>query len=190
MHLPRRPSPAMVVAFVALTVALGGVSYAATTLVPRHSVGAEQLRRGAVSAPKLRTGAVGSRAVHDASLLRRDFKKGQIPNGPKGDPGTPGQKGDPGTPASQEWGWIRGTGSIGASQGVTGVTHPSAGNYIVSFDRTVNQACAPVVTANSLSSFETSWTYAGDNEIGVHIFNSADTATDNNFSIVLGCPPS
>jgi hypothetical protein len=109
--------------------------------------------------------------------------------GPKGEPGTPGQKGDPGTPASQEWGWVRSDGTIGASQGVTGVTHPSMGNYLVSFDRPVGQVCAPVVTPNTLAAFKATWTYASTTEIGVHTFNAANAATDVNFAIVLGCPP-
>ena len=45
------------VAYVALFVALGGTSYAATAL-PRGSVGNRQLRNGAVTPAKLRNGAV------------------------------------------------------------------------------------------------------------------------------------
>ena len=50
MRLLRRylPSPAMVVACLALLVALGGTSYAAIKL-PRNSVGNIQLKRGAVT---------------------------------------------------------------------------------------------------------------------------------------------
>jgi hypothetical protein len=43
-----RPSPAMVVASIALTVALGGTSYAAIRL-PKNSVGTKQLRKNAVT---------------------------------------------------------------------------------------------------------------------------------------------
>jgi hypothetical protein len=43
-----RPSPALVVACLALAVALGGTSYAAVIL-PKNSVGTAQLKRGAVS---------------------------------------------------------------------------------------------------------------------------------------------
>jgi hypothetical protein len=45
--LRRMPSPAMVAAFIALAVALGGTSYAAIKL-PRSSVGTAQLQKNAV----------------------------------------------------------------------------------------------------------------------------------------------
>lgn len=87
-HLRRRPSPAMVVACLALTVALSGASYAAVVL-PRNSVGKAQLKRNAVVSAKiaaggvrtsdLKVGAVVSRKVKNGSLLKADFKAGQLP---------------------------------------------------------------------------------------------------------------
>ena len=53
----RRPSPSLVLAFVALLVALGGTSYAAITL-PKNSVGTKQLKRNAVTAAEIKSGAV------------------------------------------------------------------------------------------------------------------------------------
>jgi hypothetical protein len=38
---------------------------------------------------------VNSAKVRDGSLLKADFKAGQLPAGPKGDPGATGPKGDP-----------------------------------------------------------------------------------------------
>jgi hypothetical protein len=78
----RRPSPAMVVALIALTVALGGGAYAAIKL-PTNSVGAKQLKRGAVTPPKL-------------SAKTRKQLKGKT--GPPGTPGAPGTNGAPGAP--------------------------------------------------------------------------------------------
>ena len=46
--LRHRPSPALVVACIALAIALGGTSYAAVTL-PRNSVGTKQLKKNAVN---------------------------------------------------------------------------------------------------------------------------------------------
>jgi hypothetical protein len=89
---PRVPSPAMIVACLALVVALGGVSYAATVL-PKNSVGATQLKKKAVTASKLRPNAVSGGKVKDGSLLAADFKAGQLPAGPRG---AQGPKGDPG----------------------------------------------------------------------------------------------
>jgi hypothetical protein len=78
----------MVVACLALTVALSGASYAAVVL-PRNSVGKAQLKRNAVVSAKiaaggvrtgdLGAGAVNSRKVKNRSLLKADFKAGQLP---------------------------------------------------------------------------------------------------------------
>lgn len=64
----RKPSPAMVVACIALLVALSGASYAAVTL-PRNSVGTPQLKKNAVVSVKVRNG----------SLKALDFAAGQLP---------------------------------------------------------------------------------------------------------------
>ena len=62
----RRPSPAMVVACVALAIALSGTGYAALKL-PRNSVGTKQLRNGAVTNKKLARGAVtGAKVAPDS----------------------------------------------------------------------------------------------------------------------------
>jgi hypothetical protein len=95
----KRPSPPMVLAFVALLVALAGTSYAAIQL-PANSVGTKQLKKNAVTGKK----------VKNRSLKAVDFATGQLPQGPKGDagpqgaqgaqgpPGPKGDKGDPGPP--------------------------------------------------------------------------------------------
>ncbi|MGD0166442.1 MAG: hypothetical protein ABSC51_04015 [Gaiellaceae bacterium] len=67
--LLRRTSPATVIAMIALTVALGGTSYAAVVL-PADSVGAKQLKNNTVTSLKVKNG----------SLLKADFKAGQIPS--------------------------------------------------------------------------------------------------------------
>jgi hypothetical protein len=76
------------IALLALFVALGGTSYAVAQL-PKNSVKAKQI------AP----GAVGTSEVKDGSLLKTDFKAGQLPagaTGPQGVAGAPGQDGAPG----------------------------------------------------------------------------------------------
>jgi hypothetical protein len=62
------------IGYLALFVALGGTGYAAgQKLLPRNSVGSAQ--------------------VINRSLLSKDFKKGQLPRGAKGDRGSTGAKG-------------------------------------------------------------------------------------------------
>jgi hypothetical protein len=65
----------MIVAVLALIVALGGTGYAAIAL-PANSVGTEQVKNG--------------------SLLKKDFKAGQLPKGAKGAKGLKGATGAPG----------------------------------------------------------------------------------------------
>jgi hypothetical protein len=81
----RLPSPAMLIACVALMVSLGGVSYAAGVL-PKNSVGTAQLKKSAITGAK----------VKNRSLMAADFKAGQLPAGPHGPAGLPGPKGDKG----------------------------------------------------------------------------------------------
>jgi hypothetical protein len=82
-----RPSPAMVVACIALVFAMTGAGYAAGMLGP-NTVGTKQLKKNAVI----------SRKVKNRSLLAVDFKAGQLPRGPKGDKGDKGDTGAPGAP--------------------------------------------------------------------------------------------
>jgi hypothetical protein len=77
----------------ALVVAVLGatpVGHAVVSALPRNSVGPVQLKRNAVGPQKLAPNAVRSGHILDGSLLAADFKAGQIPAGPKGDPGSPG----------------------------------------------------------------------------------------------------
>ena len=56
--IAHRPSPAMVVACLALLVALGGTSIAAVTAIAPNSVGTAQIRSSAVTAAKIRNNNV------------------------------------------------------------------------------------------------------------------------------------
>jgi hypothetical protein len=91
--LLRRPSPAMIVACIALLVALGGTSVAAVSQLARNSVGTPQLRNNAVTNPKITNNAINSAKVRPRSLLRSDFAAGQLPAGPVGPQGPAGPAG-------------------------------------------------------------------------------------------------
>ena len=129
-----RPTPAMVVACLALTVALGGTGYAATAL-PRNSVGTAQLQNNAVTSLK----------VKDFSLSRQDFKPGQLVAGPQGPAGPPGPAG----PAAR-WALVNAAGTIIAqSGGITPTAKPSAGAYILDFGSAVNGKLIIASSANA-----------------------------------------
>jgi hypothetical protein len=76
-----RPTPAGVIACLALAIALGGSAFAATMLVPKNSVGSAQVING--------------------SLLTKDFKRGQLPRGARGPRGAQGPQGEQGPPGPQ-----------------------------------------------------------------------------------------
>ena len=102
----RTPSPALVVACLALLVALGGTSIAAVSALPSNSVGTPQLKNNAVTTTKIKDGqvtsadiansSITSTDVKNGSLLKADFMAGQIPTGP---PGPTGPQGPPGIAA-------------------------------------------------------------------------------------------
>ena len=121
-----RPSPAMVVASLALLLALGGTGYAASQALPRNSVTTIQ--------------------VKDRSLLARDFKAGQLPRGAVGPAGPAGAAGPAGPAgpaggagsAAVKWALVRADGGIAAqSGGITLAAKPSAGTYILSIGSAV-----------------------------------------------------
>jgi len=65
----RIPSPAMVVACLALAVALGGTGYAAIKL-PANSVGTVQLKKGAVTGAKVKKNTITGTQVRETTLER------------------------------------------------------------------------------------------------------------------------
>ena len=72
-----RPSPSMVVAFVALLISLGGTSYAVTKLDPR-SVGSRELKKGAVARAHLKKNAVNGSKVKANALKGADIDEASL----------------------------------------------------------------------------------------------------------------
>ena len=115
-HLRRHIGSAHVIALLALFVALGGSAYAALNL-PKNSVGAKQLKRGAVTPAKL---------AHSTTKKLRGAK------GPKGDPGAAG-------PAGPSDIYVGGAafGSLGASYTeIASITVPP-GEYLLGAKTTI-----------------------------------------------------
>jgi hypothetical protein len=90
----RRPSPAMVIALLALFVALGGSSYAALTITSKN------VKDNTLTSADLKNNSIKSIDVRDRSLLAKDFKIGQLPAGPPGAQGPPGPQGPQGPPGA------------------------------------------------------------------------------------------
>ena len=90
--LRRRPSPAMVVACIALLVALSGTGIAAVAALPNNSVGTAQLKGNSVTNGKLAANAVTGPKVKNGSLQKADFAAGQLPAGKTGPAGPAGRR--------------------------------------------------------------------------------------------------
>jgi len=108
----RRPSPAMVVACLALFVALTGTSVAVVNVLPKNSVGTAQLKKDAVVSSKIK----------NASLKAVDFAAGQLPAGPTGAAGATGATGAAGPKGD--------TGAAGANTAMSGVVRSVTGSSI------------------------------------------------------------
>jgi hypothetical protein len=101
------PSPAFVLALIALTVSLGGVSYGLAT----GSIGSSQLRDDSIRSRDIRDndlrgrdirrGAVDSSDVRDGSLRVVDFAGGRLPAGRPGATGPEGPRGADGVRGPQ-----------------------------------------------------------------------------------------
>jgi hypothetical protein len=109
------PSPALVVASLALFAALAGSGIATIAALPEGSVDTDQLQDDAVTSRKVRDGSVTSLDlanstirgidVRDRSLTKADFVPGSLPPGPPGPlgpQGPAGPKGSPGTSGYQQ----------------------------------------------------------------------------------------
>jgi hypothetical protein len=139
-----------IVGYIALFVALGGVSYAAVKLPP-NSVGARQIRKGAVTKPKLAKSLLASMTAH--AVAGAPGPKGDAgPQGAQGDSGPAGPKGDKGDTGPQGRKGDKGdTGAQGpkgdtGSQGPKGDTGPQ-GPGAISLTRTVADQTYTTVSA-------------------------------------------
>ncbi len=102
--MSRRPSPAMIVAVVALLAALTGTATAASVLITKSS----QIKNGVITGKKLKKHTItADRLARNVSLRGAPGVQGPqgplgLPGvqGPKGDAGAPGPKGDAGAPGT------------------------------------------------------------------------------------------
>jgi len=118
---------------IALSVALGGTSYAAVVL-PANSVGARQIKKNAVTTAK----------VKDGSLLRADFGAGQLPAGATGAPGATGPKGDTGATGAIGTKGDKGDPGTNGTNGTNGTA-----NVVVRQSAAAPVAAAAIVSATA-----------------------------------------
>jgi len=182
------PSPATVIATIALLVALAGTGYAATAL-PANSVGNRQLQNNAVTSSK----------VKDHSLLKVDFASGQLVAGPRGSVGPPGPPGAAGArgptgPAgaggtsSLEWAVVDATGNLARSSGVLSVGHLGTGNYIVKFNKNISQCAWPAtIRGSSFGMITTELLATTTDTVQVRTRDPFNQVVDRAFHLVAVC---
>jgi hypothetical protein len=88
--LARRPSPAMVVAVVALVSSLTGGAVAATLIT------GGDIKNGSITKKDLHKNSVNTKKVKNETLKAVDFAPGQLAQGVQGIQGLKGDKGEPG----------------------------------------------------------------------------------------------
>ena len=143
LRLMKRPSPALVIATVALVFSLTGTGWAVTQL-PRNSVGTSQLKQNAVTGSKIKNGTIES---GDLSSTARGALRGATgPQGPAGPQGATGPQGASGIVA-QVPGMVRGSGS--------GEFYPPTGNPTVVTTGPLTTTSAGPVFAFGRGVFET-----------------------------------
>jgi hypothetical protein len=184
----RRPSPAMVIACIALGLTLGGVSYAASSILGPNTVGTLQLRANAVNSSKVANG----------TLLRADFRAGQIPAGargpagPAGPAGAAGPAGPAGAAATALWAQVDAAGSLVRNKGAASSQKLGTGDYLVTFNQDVT-GCTYQATlggpTTGLTTGEVSAAQRTAIAAGVRVFtlSSAGANTDKAFSLAVFC---
>ena len=172
-----RPSPAMVLAAIALTFALAGTSYAAyEQRFPRNSVTTIH--------------------VKDFSLLARDFRRGQIPRGPAGPQGPPGPQGaqGPAGPAGAARAFARvlagGDVDDPRARAITdaAVSHPSAGLYCIDVEGGATNVVATIDVAGGSGEVAASVLLTAcpaGKEVEVRTFTNEGTAADRPFYVLV-----
>jgi hypothetical protein len=142
-----RPSPALVVASIALLAALGGTGIAAVANVPDNSVGTAKIKNNAVTAPKIAGNAVNSAKIANNAVTSSEIKNATIQPadlsaaaktaGPQGPPGPTGPSGPAGASAAAAWASVDQNGTLIRNKGAASAQRNSVGNFQVIFNQDV-----------------------------------------------------
>ncbi len=177
----RRPSPAMVVACLALLVALGGGSYAATA-IPANSAAPGKAKAAAGSSATDQRGPRGPRGP-------RGFRGLRGPVGPRGPAGPAGPKGDS---ATALWAAVDSAGALARGKGVSSTQKLGTGDYLVTFNQDVT-GCSYVAsvggptTANTPGEVSPAQRTGVTQAVEVETYTSAGANADRAFYVAVFC---
>jgi hypothetical protein len=153
--LARRPSPAMLVAVVALISSLTGGALAATL------IDTGDIENGAVTKKKVHKNAVNSKKVKNKTLKAKDFAPGQLAQGVQGIQGLQGEKGEKG------------------AQGDPGEAGSAAGYVLVNPDGSIDASRSKNVAQAQVEHTAATGVYCFDVDF---VVKSAVGASDNSFA--------
>jgi Collagen triple helix repeat (20 copies) len=173
------------IAMLALFVALGGTTYAATAL-PKSSVGTAQLKNGAVTKTKINKKTI---AALKGNRGRTGPQGAQGPKGTTGAQGVQGVQGVQGPPGPTYWVVVSSAGAILRQSGGWTLTHSSVGRWVVD-NPNLNESQMAVadgafrgVLEGTAPTFVT--TFANDtNGFHVSTYDSTGALADLGFSII------
>jgi len=206
MNLLKRhtPSPAMIVALVALFVALGGAAYAGVTLsnnsvksatIKNGEVKTVDLANSAVTNAKLKNNAVNSAKVKNGSLEATDLSAA-AQAALKGNAGPAGVTGPAGAPAVKLFATVAAPGTLVAnrSSGASSVTKdPGLGTYRVFFGSNDISTCIFLATPSDLSQAPETvqvgiqGTPIGTNGVFIQTADNANALVDSGFFLAILC---
>jgi hypothetical protein len=174
----RRPSPALIVASVALFVALGGTSYA----VAVGSIGSPQIRDNSVRSVDVRNGTLRSRDLARDSLGGSTIKEEALdaskldlpPAAPPVVVGIPMQV------------TVRGDGARFNARGVASVVHEQTGHYDVYANGDMS-ACVPAATLTEPGEIAAEPNRFGTTAVHVRTAASDGTPADRDFHLIVSC---
>jgi hypothetical protein len=188
----RRPSPALVVATIALIASMSGTSWAVAQL-PRNSVGTQQVKNNAVTMQKIAANAVTTAKIRNSAITTAKIRDGAVTaaklapgvqtQGPKGDTGpqgAPGSKGDAGATGAQ------GPAGPAGPAGPPGPSVSAAASYNPAGSMTLTGTYQPVVMlSNSGSNYASSGTIAVEESSNLVIAGSVTVANTAGPSDIL-----
>lgn len=154
MAIRDRLSYANVMATLAVFIALGGASYAAIR-IPANSVGSRQVKDNSVRGKDIKDGAVGIKELKAGSVGPEQLQGNAVGFdnlAPLAVDGTKVKDGsiaydklDSQTVSPRLFAHVSSSGALAENGGVTGVAHPSTGQYTVTFNRSL-RGCVAVAT--------------------------------------------
>ena len=182
-------------ALLALFFALGGTSFAATSVVlATNSVGTRQVIDGSLRASDL------SKAARTALKGNRGLTGRAGPAGAPGAQGSQGQTGATGArgaqgvagqPASNLFVAVNADGTLSKNSGATALSRPSAGIYRIGFGANITNCVYLATAGQDDASFSEDYhlytSRTGTSTVNVGIFDAKNDALDRPFSLAVFC---